>query len=509
MKKLLLFLTLLVSVGAAIVFASGYQNVSGEATTATALAANGTNCGAGLVAAGVDASGNAEGCIAGGAPEVDPTVDTSAEIQAIIGAGVYSASGAVMAEVDPTVDTSAEVQAIIGAGVYATAAQGGLADTALQAEVDPTVDTSAEIQAIIGAGVYATSAQGGLADTALQAETDPGINTLTNTKWCTTDGSVINCTSDAPSGLLGSTTSDGTANTSVGYLAGAGIVAGMIHDTFIGTQAGGGGSMQQWADALVAVGYMAMGNAQYPSSSVAVGTNALKVASIGYQMVAVGTDSQIASTTAQRSVSMGAYAMGANTTGNDNTCVGDTCLGALVGAYNKNTAIGSEAGRFKSDGFTSATSLEQCTIIGAFSKTLNVNDTNSITLGYLALGKGSNTAVIGNSSVTSLHLGTKVVSAPAAPVTLAAAATTFVVTAPLTILTGDGDGNTLATITGGYSGQNIVIKFVDAEVAVTDTDADTADTINLSAALTGADNTMLSLTYDGTKWFETSRSVNG
>ena len=36
--------------------------VTGNASTATALAANGTNCGAGQAAAGVDASGNAEGC---------------------------------------------------------------------------------------------------------------------------------------------------------------------------------------------------------------------------------------------------------------------------------------------------------------------------------------------------------------------------------------------------------------------------------------------------------------
>jgi hypothetical protein len=39
-------------------------NTSGNAATATALAANGTNCGAGNYALGVDASGNAEGCTA-------------------------------------------------------------------------------------------------------------------------------------------------------------------------------------------------------------------------------------------------------------------------------------------------------------------------------------------------------------------------------------------------------------------------------------------------------------
>ena len=42
------------------------NNVSGNAGTATALSANGTNCSAGQVARGVDASGNAEDCFTPG-----------------------------------------------------------------------------------------------------------------------------------------------------------------------------------------------------------------------------------------------------------------------------------------------------------------------------------------------------------------------------------------------------------------------------------------------------------
>ncbi len=46
------------------------------------------------------------------------------------------------------------------------------------------------------------------------AETDPQVGTLTNTKWCTTDGTVINCTSDTPGGggvaLSGITAAGGT-----------------------------------------------------------------------------------------------------------------------------------------------------------------------------------------------------------------------------------------------------------------------------------------------------------
>ena len=34
----------------------------------------------------------------------------------------------------------------------------------------------------------------------IASETDPQVGTLTNTKWCTSDGTVINCTTSAPSG---------------------------------------------------------------------------------------------------------------------------------------------------------------------------------------------------------------------------------------------------------------------------------------------------------------------
>jgi hypothetical protein len=101
----LLLVTIFLVCSCSFVFASNYQsaNIAGNAATATALAANGANCGANQAAGGVNASGAAEACIS-----------------------------PVLSEVDPTVDTSAEIQTIIGSGVYATSTQGGKADTALQ-----------------------------------------------------------------------------------------------------------------------------------------------------------------------------------------------------------------------------------------------------------------------------------------------------------------------------------------------------------------------------------------
>ena len=101
-----------------------------------------------------------------------------------------------------------------------------------------------------------------------------------------------------------------------------------------------------------------------------------------------------------------------------------------------------------------------------------------------------------------------VVVASVIPTTLGSGATTLAVASRVVKLTGHASGNTIATITGGISGMSLVIIFVDALVTITDTDAPTANTVNLSAAFTSSANDTLSLVYDGTKWFETARSVN-
>lgn len=92
--------------------------------------------------------------------------------------------------------------------------------------------------------------------------------------------------------------------------------------------------------------------------------------------------------------------------------------------------------------------------------------------------------------------------------TLAAAATAIAVTGEAMVITGDGSGNTVATITGGSTGQILILTFVDALVTITDTDAHTANTVDLSAAFTSADDTTLTLFFDGTSWYELMRSVN-
>jgi len=94
--------------------------------------------------------------------------------------------------------------------------------------------------------------------------------------------------------------------------------------------------------------------------------------------------------------------------------------------------------------------------------------------------------------------------------TLAASDITFALTSNIITLTGDAGANTLATITGAGIGIYTIL-FVDGLITVTDDEANTANTIDLvgtGADLTSADDTTLTLMFDGTSFYEVSRSVN-
>ncbi|MDP2607306.1 MAG: hypothetical protein Q8S00_32615 [Deltaproteobacteria bacterium] len=147
--------------------------------------------------------------------------------------------------------------------------------------------------------------------------------------------------------------------------------------------------------------------------------------------------------------------------------------------------------------------------------------------GSFAFGKTDTAAIVAsatnavqfgpgtNSIANSLQVGTKW-SARASGATgsgkesktLGVGATTLAVTSSFVVVTGNGGGNTLADITGGFDGMRLVLLFVDSLVTITDTDAHTANTVDLSAAFTSADDTILELISDGTSWYEISRSVN-
>ena len=98
-------------------------------------------------------------------------------------------------------------------------------------------------------------------------------------------------------------------------------------------------------------------------------------------------------------------------------------------------------------------------------------------------------------------------------ITLAAAATEIVANSRFCTITGDAGANTVATITGAAAEEGSILHllFVDGLVTITDTDAHTADTVDLVGIATNfvsADDSILSLIFDGTSWYEIGRSVN-
>ena len=127
-------------------------------------------------------------------------------------------------------------------------------------------------------------------------------------------------------------------------------------------------------------------------------------------------------------------------------------------------------------------------------------------LEYIEFGRNTGAGVV---EVMILGLGG--VSTINDPNTLGVGATTFIIESNVMTMTGDGGGNTVATITGADSGTLLTLIFADGNVTITDTDAHTANTIDLAGAatnLTSADDTTLQIVFDGTSWYETSRSVN-
>ena len=92
--------------------------------------------------------------------------------------------------------------------------------------------------------------------------------------------------------------------------------------------------------------------------------------------------------------------------------------------------------------------------------------------------------------------------------TLGASVTTFAVSSTGITLTGDSGGNTIATITGFTRAEELTITFTGGNVTITDDNSHAANSVDLSAALTGADDMTLKIRFNGTSWYEVSRSTN-
>jgi hypothetical protein len=113
----------------------------------------------------------------------------------------------------------------------------------------------------------------------------------------------------------------------------------------------------------------------------------------------VGLSAGQENTTGTGNVVVGMIAGQLNTTGNDNSVVGYLALNANVGG-SLNSVFGRDAGRYIANKSTAATVLNNSIMIGYRTSPLADSQTNQIVIGHDAIGLGSNTTVIGNSSTT-------------------------------------------------------------------------------------------------------------
>ena len=84
------------------------------------------------------------------------------------------------------------------------------------------------------------------------------------------------------------------------------------------------------------------------------------------------------------------------------------CEVMVFSSGSNNVALGYTAGSYQTNGTNSGT-VNSGVFIGAKTKTQSSNNsTNEIVIGYDAIGTGSNTATIGNDSITNTYLKGKV-----------------------------------------------------------------------------------------------------
>jgi len=141
------------------------------------------------------------------------------------------------------------------------------------------------------------------------------------------------------------------------------------------------------------------------STSVAIGSGALNANTTGSNNLALGANTLFLSTTATFNSALGENALRETTTGSFNVALGASAM-QLNSTGASNTAVGVTAGAYAFNGGTSInnTTSSFSVFLGRDTKPDNIGQTNQIVIGYNANGLGSNTAVLGNASITTTAL---------------------------------------------------------------------------------------------------------
>jgi hypothetical protein len=112
-----------------------------------------------------------------------------------------------------------------------------------------------------------------------------------------------------------------------------------------------------------------------------------------------GSQAGILNTTGNFNVYIGSSAGTSGTSATGNVAIGGSSL-SLNTTGSNNIAFGGNSGRSIADGVTANTATSNSIFIGANTRANADNQTNQIVIGHTAIGLGTNTTVIGNSSTS-------------------------------------------------------------------------------------------------------------
>ncbi len=139
------------------------------------------------------------------------------------------------------------------------------------------------------------------------------------------------------------------------------------------------------------------------NTNTANGYQALYFNATGNNNTANGEQALYSNTTGSNNTANGPAALYSNTTGSNNTANGQAALFSNTTGIG-NTANGYGAGQYIADGVTANQTSSNSVYEGYQAYPLANGDTNENVIGNAAIGHGSNTTTIGNSSVTDTYL---------------------------------------------------------------------------------------------------------
>jgi hypothetical protein len=153
----------------------------------------------------------------------------------------------------------------------------------------------------------------------------------------------------------------------------------------------------------IAIGYEALPKNTTGNENIAIGDEALNKNTTGESNIAIGHLTLYTNTTGCWNIAIGDSALSDITTGSDNTVVGPWSLDYITTGI-QNVVLGSTTARYLSNGTTGMLTSNNSIFIGFGTKGSATDaQTNQIVIGYNAIGNGSNTITLGNSSITKIY----------------------------------------------------------------------------------------------------------